>query len=111
MTVSELRERLRKIKDEEQRMNVQGYSANPWAKHQLANSKGGTGTDSRPAWPPRQVLVRPDDSGRWIVEADGREFGGQNATEAENAMRAFYGQAPLRAEWRDPRDDARPADE
>jgi hypothetical protein len=108
--MNDARERMRKIRDEEQRMNVQGYSANPWMTHQLTNSKGG-GTGSGPAcprWPPRNVLIRPEGAG-WVVEADGRLFGpAPNATEAENVMRAFYGQAPLRAEVRDWRDDAPP---
>jgi hypothetical protein len=109
--MSELRERLRRIADEEQRMNVQGYSSNPWATHQLANSKGG-GTSMGggfPAWPPRNVLVRPEGDG-WMVEADGRQFVGRDATEAENLMRQHYGQPALRVEWKDPRDDAKPAE-
>jgi hypothetical protein len=88
-----------------------GYNPNPWATHQLPNSKGGSGSGpSWPRWPPRNVFVHPEGDG-WMVEADGRRFVGRDATEAENKMRAFYGQAPLRAEVRDWRDDARPADE
>jgi hypothetical protein len=95
-------------------MDMRSYSADPYSRMRLEQNRGGgtAGGSPYPNWPPRNVFVRPEGDGQWIVEADGRLFGPcPNALEAENQMRKHYGQPPLRAERRDWRDDARPADE
>jgi hypothetical protein len=112
MTVSETRERLRKIAEEDQRQNLMGYSADGGAaRHRLENQRSAPSTGGGfPAWPPRNVFIHPEGGG-WIVEADGREFAGGTELEARNKMRAHYGQAPLREERRNPMDDAPKAGE
>jgi hypothetical protein len=88
-------------------MRDRPYNPNPYQTHSLANSRlGSSGSGSGfPNWPPRSIFTHPHD-GQWMIEADGREFVAPTALEAENAMRAHYGQPPLRAEGRNPLDDA-----
>jgi hypothetical protein len=107
----EVRAQMQRVRDADQRMNLNAYSTDPWSRQRLANQRSsGSASSSTPRWPPRSVFTHPDVDG-WIVEADGREFRASNVLDAENAMRAAYGQPPLRAERRDPRDDPPPREE
>jgi hypothetical protein len=73
-------------------MDMRSYSSDPYSRQRLEQNKGGASMASHPAWPPRNVFVRPEGDGQWIVEADGRLFGPcPNALEAENQMRKHYG--------------------
>jgi hypothetical protein len=67
--MNDVRERMRKIRDEEQRMNVQGYSSNPWATQRLAENKAGVGVPVAGANVPNNVVMEQDGDGRWIANA------------------------------------------
>jgi hypothetical protein len=106
MTVSETRERLRKIAEEEQRQNLMGYSADGGAtRHRLENQRH-EGTPVAGAKIP-SVLRIEQVEGRWW--ANDKTIGPfDTVRELEIAV---YGRSDLSAGKRDWRDDARPADE
>jgi hypothetical protein len=103
MTVSELRERLRKIAEEEQRQNLMGYSADGGAaRHRLANSKAGVGVPVAGSNVPNNVVMEQTRDGRWI--ANGGRWGPfDTLRELEIAV---YGRSELSAGKRDFRDEA-----
>ena len=105
MTVNELRERLRKIAEEEQRQNLMGYSADGGAaRHRLANSKPGTPIGAKV---PHNLEIKQNAEGKWI--GNGGQWGPFDSI--RDLEIAVYGRSDLSAAKRDWRDDAKPADE
>jgi hypothetical protein len=103
MTVSELRERLRKIADEEQRQNLMGYQPDGGAGR-LANSKPGTPMAAKV---PHNLEIKQNAEGKWI--GNGGQWGPFDSI--RDLELAVYGRSDLSGAKRDWRDDARPADE
>jgi hypothetical protein len=63
--MNDARERMRRIRDEEQRMNISGYSSDPWATQRLVEGKPGVGTPIEGARVPRNVTFEQDEQGWW----------------------------------------------
>jgi hypothetical protein len=107
MTVSETRERLRRIAAEEQRQNLMGYSADGgYARHRLENQRH-EGTPIASAKVPRTVVMEQDEQGKWW--ANKPAFGPFDTV--RDLELAVYGRSELSSGKRDWRDDARPSDE
>jgi hypothetical protein len=99
---------MRKIRDEEQRQNIQGYQPDGGAaRHRLANSKAGVGVPIEGSNVPNNVVMEQDGDGRWI--ANGGRWGPFDTL--RDLEIAVYGRSDLQGGKRDWRDDARPADE
>jgi hypothetical protein len=106
MTVSETRERLRRIAAEEQRQNLMGYSADPFSRHRLENQRH-EGTPIAGARVPHVLRIEQVD-GRWW--ANDKTIGPFDTI--RDLEIAVYGRSDLSAAKRDWRDEApRPADE
>jgi hypothetical protein len=58
-------EQMRRIRDRDQQMNVQGYSTNPWQTQMLANSKPGVDVPIAGAKVPRNLVMAQDADGKW----------------------------------------------
>jgi hypothetical protein len=107
MTVSETRERLRKIADEDQRQNLLGYSADGGAaRHRLENQRH-EGVPISGARVPHMLTMEQDADGKW--------WGNKPMYGPFDSVRdleiAVYGRSELSAGKRDWRDDARRVDE
>jgi hypothetical protein len=106
MTVSETRERLRKIAEEEQRQNLMGYQADGGAgRHRLENQRH-EGVPVQGATIPRTVVMEQDGDGKW--------WGNKPAFGPFDSLRdleiAVFGKSELSAAKRDWRDDAKPSE-
>jgi hypothetical protein len=100
-------EEMRRIRDRDQAMNVQGFNTNPWQTHQLANGKPGAGVPVAGARVPQVLTIEQDADGKWI--GNGGQYGPFDSI--RDLELAVYGRSDLSAGKRDWRDDARPADE
>ena len=108
MTVSETRERIRRIAAEDQRQNLLGYSADGGAaRHRLENSKPGVGVPIAGSNVPRNLVMAQDADGKW--------WGNKPAYGPFDSVReceiAVFGSSTLSGGKRDFRDDAPKAEE
>jgi hypothetical protein len=103
--MNELRDRLRKINEEHQRQNLQGYSADPYSRHRLANE---------PRWegPPIQGGGAKVPHSLVIEQVDGKWWGNKPAFGPFDTVRdlemAVFGSSALSGGRRDFRDDPPP---
>jgi hypothetical protein len=97
--MNDARERMRRIRDEEQRMNISGYSSDPWATQRLVESKPGVGVPTMSARVPRNATFEQDEQGWWINKPAYGPF--QSIRDAEIAV---FGSSTLSGGKRDFRD-------
>jgi hypothetical protein len=104
---NDAREQMQRIRDEDQRMNVQGYSSNPWATQRLAENKAGVGVPVAGAKVPQNLVMEQDAEGKWW--ANKPAFGPFDTV--RDAELAVFGKSELSGGKRDFRDEAPKAEE
>jgi hypothetical protein len=103
--MTDARERMRRIRDEDQRQNVRGYSTDPWAAQRLAEGKAGVGVPVKRV--PRNATFEQDAGGKWWINKPA--FGPFDSV--MDAELAVFGRSDLSSGKRDWRDSAAPIGE
>jgi hypothetical protein len=102
---NDARERMRRIRDEDQLQNLRGYSADPWARHRLENQRH-EGVPIAGARVPSVLRIEQVD-GRWW--ANDKTIGPFDTV--RDLELAVLGRSELSSGQRDFRDDAPKAGE
>jgi hypothetical protein len=103
--MNDARERMRRIRDEDQRMNLRGYNADPWGRHRLEGQRH-EGVPVERSNALRNATFEQDAEGWWINKPTWGPF--QSIRDAELAV---FGRSDLQGGRRDWRDGAPKAGE
>jgi hypothetical protein len=101
----DVRERMRRIRDADQRENIRGYSTDPWGRHRLENQRG-EGTPIERANAPRVLTIEQVDGKWWANDRTIGPF--DTARDLEIAVRGHSNLSGDRRDWRD--DAPRPSE-
>jgi hypothetical protein len=97
--MNDARERMRRIREEDQLQNVRGYSADPWGRQRLEGQRH-EGTPVAGARVPRNATFEQDGEGKWWINKPA--FGPfESVMDAELAV---FGSSTLSGGKRDFRD-------